>query len=67
VPAKNPSILDAAIRTLERAAPADSQRLRALKFLRGMLQGQPPQAGDAGDHTGQGAADRPKTPRPAKR
>jgi len=32
-----------------------------------MLQGQPPQAGDAGDHTGQGAADRPKTPRPAKR
>ena len=61
------AFLDAAIGVLERAAAAKSQRMRALKFLRSRLQGQAPQAGDAGERTDQGAADRPKTPRPAKR
>jgi hypothetical protein len=67
VPAKNPSFLDAAIAVLERAAPPASQRLRALKFLRGTLQGRPPQADAAGDRPVPSASEGAKTPRPAKR
>jgi len=51
--AHNSSFLDAAIAALERAAPAQNQRIRALEFLRGTLQGQPPQA--KADPAGEGA------------
>jgi hypothetical protein len=57
--------LDAAISVLERAAPAGNQRVRALKFLRGTLQGQASQA-DA-DRAANGGSEHLPMPRPAKR
>jgi hypothetical protein len=63
---KKSSFLDTAIGVLERAAPK-SQRVQALNFLRGKLQGQAPQAGDAADRPTKGAPDHHTMPRPTKR
>jgi hypothetical protein len=66
VTSKISSLFDAAIGVLERAAPAQNQRVRALKFLRGRLHGQPPDAGETADRPTNRAADHQTIKRPAK-